>query len=284
MSANADPPKVVVVTGASEGIGAAAARALAGRGHRVVPVGRSAEKTRAIADELGTEGQVADFADLAQVRRLAATLAERYPRIDVLANNAGLIAGKQRVVTGDGHELTFQVNHLAPFLLTVSLREQLVAAAGRVITTSSAAGTGRGARIVLDDLDADRGYDALRAYRASKLANVLFTRELDRRWGPQGVTAAAFHPGMVRTQWGHTGPTAVRFVVRSPLRRAMRSPEKGADTLVWLATATPGTDWRSGGYYQDRRPARPSPLADDADLAAGLWAYSEAATAVETPD
>ncbi|HLI02507.1 MAG TPA: SDR family NAD(P)-dependent oxidoreductase [Acidimicrobiales bacterium] len=271
---------VVVVTGASEGIGAAGARALAAQGHQVVPVGRSAEKTRAIAAEVGNEGHVADFADLARVRALAAALAERYPRIDVLVNNAGLIAGNQRTVTGDGHELTWQVNHLAPFLLTVSLHDQLVAAGGRVITTSSAAGAARGARVVLDDLDAERRYNALRAYQASKLANVLFTRELARRWGPQGVSAAAFHPGMVRTRWGHAGPASVRLAVRSPLRRTMRSPEQGADTLVWLAIADPGTEWTSGGYYHDRKPARPSPLADDVKLAGELWARSESATGV----
>jgi NAD(P)-dependent dehydrogenase (short-subunit alcohol dehydrogenase family) len=283
MNANTGHPKVVIVTGASDGIGAAAARALAGQGHKVVPIGRSAIKTQAIAEEVGSDGHVADFADLAQVRQLAAALAQRHQQIDVLINNAGLIAGNQRTVTADGHELTFQVNHLAPFLLTALLHDQIVAAAGRVITTSSAAGAARDARIELDDVDMNNGYDALRAYKASKLANVLFTRELDRRWGPHGVSAAAFHPGVVRSQWGHSGPTAVRFVTRSPLRYALRSPERGADTLVWLATGIPGADWRSGGYYHDRKPARTSPLADDAKLADDLWACSEVLTGVSAP-
>jgi NAD(P)-dependent dehydrogenase (short-subunit alcohol dehydrogenase family) len=271
MDTNGSNPRVIVVTGASDGIGAAAARLLARQDQRVVLVGRSAEKTRAIASELDADSHLADFAHLDQVRDLASQLSHRYPRIDVLVNNAGLIAGNQRTITSDGHELTFQVNHLAPFLLTLALEEQLAAAAGRVITTSSAASTARDARVMLDDLDMTHDYDALRAYKASKLANVLFTRELDRRWRPRGVSTAAFHPGMVRSGWGRSGPTAVRMVMRSPFRLAMRSPGRGADTLVWLAMSAPRTDWESGGYFSNRKPAAPNPIAEDKKLAADLW-------------
>ena len=109
--------------------------------------------------------------------------------------------------------------------------------------------------MVPGDLDMAEGYDGLRAYKASKLANVLFTRELARRWGPLGVSAAAVHPGMVRSQWGRTGPPPSGSSSTSPLRLAMRSPERGADTLVWLATSDPGRDWESGGYFADRKPA-----------------------------
>jgi NAD(P)-dependent dehydrogenase (short-subunit alcohol dehydrogenase family) len=116
------------------------------------------------------------------------------------------------------------------------------------------------------DLNMADGYDGLRAYKASKLANVLFTCELARRWQPFGISAAAVHPGMVRSQWGRSGPAAVRAVMNSPLRLAMRSPERGADTIVWLATTAPGKDWRSGGYFANRKPATPSPLADDTQL------------------
>jgi NAD(P)-dependent dehydrogenase (short-subunit alcohol dehydrogenase family) len=266
--------RVVVVTGGSDGIGAAAARMLASRGDEVVVVGRSPGKTRAVAAELGAECHVADFTHLDQVRDLARELRARHSRVDVLLNNAGLIAGSQRTVTADGHELTFQVNHLAGFLLTVLLREPLAAARGRVITTSSRAGTARGARVMPGDLDMAEGYDGLRAYQASKLANVLFTRELARRWGPLAVSAAAVHPGMVRSQWGRTGPAAVRLVMNSPFRLAMRSPERGADTLVWLATSAPGPDWESGGYFANRKPATASPAADDANLAKELWERS----------
>ncbi len=265
----------MVVTGASDGIGAAAARTLTSRGDTVVVVGRSPAKTRAVAADIGADYHVADFTHLDQVRGLAAALQVRYPRIDVLINNAGLIAGAQRVLTADGHELTFQVNHLAPFLLTVLLKDQLAGARGRVITTSSVAGAARNARVVVDDLDMAEGYGFGRAYRATKLANVLFTRELARRWGPLGVSAAAVHPGMVRSEFGRSGSFAVRLVAfYSPLRLVMRSPERGADTLVWLSASVPGKDWDSGGYFADRKPATASPGADDADLARELWERS----------
>ena len=270
MNSAAGKRRVVVVTGGSDGIGAAAARMLADRGDEVVVVGRSPGKTRAVAAATGADGQVADFTRLDEVRDLARELRARHRRVDVLLNNAGLIAGPRRTLTADGHELTFQVNHLAGFLLTTLLREPLAAARGRVITTSSRAGAAADARVVPGDLDLAEGYDGLGAYKASKLANVLFTRELARRWGPLGVSAAAAHPGIVRSQWGHTGPAVIRFVVASPMRFAMRSPERGADTLVWLATSDPGRDWESGGYFADRKPAA-NRGADNAELAAELW-------------
>ncbi|HEX3715296.1 MAG TPA: SDR family NAD(P)-dependent oxidoreductase [Trebonia sp.] len=284
MNTAADQRRVVVVTGASDGIGAAAAAALAQRGDRVVIVGRSPANTSAVAAKAGAEHLVADFADLEQARGLAAELQARCPRIDVLVNNAGLIAGDQRTVTANGHELTFQVNHLAPFLLTVLLKQCLVRARGSVVTTSSRAGTARDATVVIDDLDMAARYTGLRAYKASKLANILFTRELARRWGPLGVSAAAAHPGLVRSQWGRSGPAAVRLVTSSPLRLLMRSPERGADTLVWLSATVPGRDWQSGGFYADRKPAGVSPAADDADLAAQLWDRSAELSGLQPAD
>jgi NAD(P)-dependent dehydrogenase (short-subunit alcohol dehydrogenase family) len=283
MSTASDGRRVVVVTGASDGIGAATARILARRGDNVVAVGRSPAKTRAIAAEIGSEGRVADFAHLDQVRALAAALQARYPRIDVLVNNAGLVAGTRRAVTADGHELTFQVNHLAPFLLTMLLKDRLAAAQGRVITTSSSAGATRSAAVVVDDLDLAGRYSAARAYRASKLANVLFTRELARRWGPLGVSAAAVHPGPVRSRFGQSGPPAVRLLASSPLRLLMRSPERGADTLVWLSASVPGRDWKTGGYFADRKPATASPAADNPDLAAALWHRSALMCGLQPP-
>ena len=271
MSAQTGYGRVVVVTGASDGIGVAVARALKRRGDQVVVVGRSPAKVKAVGTELDVESHVVDFAQLDTVRALAAELGRRHARIDVLLNNAGLIAGPRRALTDDGHELTFQVTHLAPFLLTMLLRPALRAAGAVVVTTSSAAGTARDARVVLDDLDMSQGYTSLRAYKSTKLANVLFTRELDRRWGALGVTAAAAHPGVVRSQWGRSGPLAVRLVMKSPFRLAMRSTERGAETIVWLATSTPGKDWEPGGYFYDCKPAQASPLADDPQLAKQLW-------------
>ena len=269
--------RVVVVTGASDGVGEAAALALARTGDQVVVVGRSPAKTRAVAASVGAAAgspvrhHTVDFADLGQVRELAAELAATNERIDVLVDNAGLIAGR-RTVTGDGHELTMQVNHLGPYLLTRLLRDPLVAAGGRVIVTASAAGSGSRAGIFdLDDLENEKDYTPLRAYARSKLANVVFARELANRWGPDGVTAASFHPGLVRSRFGSSSTLLVRVVLASPVRLLMRSPENGADTMVWLATSTPKVDWRSGGYYADRSPAQTHPQADDPVVAAELW-------------
>ena len=176
----------------------------------------------------------------------------------------------------DGHELTFQVNHLAPFLLTMLLRERLARSGARVIVTSSMAHTSRRANVDLDDLTFERSYRALDAYATTKLENVLFIRELARRWDPLGSRSAAVHPGMVRSRFGARSTLPVRTVMASPLRWIMRSPERGADTIVWLATSTPNIDWISGGYYADRAPARAHPRADDADLARELWERSAA--------
>ena len=264
--------KLIVITGASGGIGEAAARRLVRDGHRVVVVGRSPERTAAVADELGADHAVADFASLAQVRRLAADLLERYPRIDVLANNAGLVTSRRRV-TEDGHELTFQVNHLAPFLLTDLLLPTLLASRATVIATSS--GAHHGGRIDLADLDHSRGYQMMRAYSDSKLAQVLHTRELHRRYGAQGLASAAFHPGVIASRFATSERGPVGWAYRWPLAKLLfASPDKGADTLVFLAEGTAGVDFASGEYFYRRREARTHPQADDPALAAALWERS----------
>ena len=270
--------RTIVITGASDGIGAAAARALAADGHEVVVVGRDPAKTNAVADEIGAERHVADFAKLADVRTLAATLAERHPRIDVLANNAGGLNGR-REVTVDGHERTFQVNHLAPFLLTHLLLDTLIGSVASVVTTSSMAS--RTGKVDLDDLDAAGGYNVHRAYAQSKLANVLFTRELHRRFHGRGLSSAAFHPGVVATSFGSTSDDLWGRFYRTPLATmVLTAPAKGADTLVWLAEGTAGEDWTSGQYWVKRRIGRTSPLADDRELARGLWEASARMTGV----
>ena len=272
------PERTIVITGASDGIGAAAARALAARGDQVVVVGRSPQKTAAVAAEVGAESYVADFARLDEVRELASALLARYPHIDVLANNAGGIMG-DRTETVDGHEKTFQVNHLGPFLLTSLLIDRLVASRARVITTSSVANRYFG-HFELDDLDARASYKPNKAYGDAKLANILFTRELHRRYSPAGVSAAAFHPGGVATNFAAESTSPMRIVYTSALRRALISPEKGADTLVWLATTEPGTQWVSGEYYEKRRIAKANAQAADAGLARELWERSAAMVAL----
>ncbi|WP_457966172.1 SDR family NAD(P)-dependent oxidoreductase [Arthrobacter sp. D1-29] len=261
-------PRTIVITGASDGIGAAAARSLAEAGERVVVVGRSAEKTRAVAKELNADYFVTDFADLAQVRTLAAQLRENYPRIDVLANNAGGIMGK-RTLTVDGHESTFQINHLAPFLLTNGLMDVLTASSAKVINTSSAA-NGFG-KLDLFDLTSEHGYSTNRAYGTGKLANILFTSELHRRFGEKGITTAAFHPGVVRTNFAAESSSPWRHAYKTLLNRFMLSPEQGADTLLWLINGTPGTDWISGAYYYKRALAKANAQAYDANLAREFW-------------
>jgi NAD(P)-dependent dehydrogenase (short-subunit alcohol dehydrogenase family) len=271
--------KVIVITGASDGIGAAAARQLHAKGHKVVVVGRSPEKTRAVAGALGVDSHIADFKRLDDVAALAARLKTAYPRIDVLANNAGGVFGAQ-TKTGDGFEQTFQINHLAPFLLTRLLLDTLIASKASVIQTSS---TVRFAgKIDLDDLNHDRHFNAPHVYGAAKLENILFTAELHRRYHADGLSAASFYPGIVVTNFAAEATNPIfrfaRFLANRPITRNLFSTaEQGADQIVWLSEGTPGRDWQSGAYYYKRQASPPAnPQALDADLARGLWERSEA--------
>ena len=265
---------MVVLTGASAGIGAAAAIELTRRGCSVLAVGRSASKLAGVRHRMeetaapGTEVPepvTADFASLAAVRELADVLLDRCPRIDVLANNAGLIVPR-RVESADGYEMTFAVNHLAPFLLTNLLAARLTTSEGRVVTTSSDAH--KGGAIHEDDLQLQR-WGRWKAYCQSKLANILFTSELHRR---TGLPATAFHPGLVRTDFGRGSVVALLSKVVRPM---YRTPEKGAETLVWLATDPEGGA-PTATYYADCRSGDPTAEAQDADLARRLWETSAA--------
>lgn len=272
--------KTVLITGASDGIGAAAARRLHHNGHQVVIVGRSPDKTRAMADELGVDHFIADYARLDDVRALADRLLVAYPRIDVLANNAGGVFGDP-ALTVDGFEKTFQINHLAPFLLTTLLMDRLVESRASIIqTTTLHGGSGRVADV--DALGGSGG--AVRTYNAAKLANVLFTKELHRRHHAQGVSAAAFYPGNVATNFGsQTTSRLMRFLATNRLSRAalLTTPDNGAEQLVWLAEGQPGVDWNSGEYYAKKTAGKGlNPVAEDADLAARLWRRSEEYIAV----
>jgi len=271
--------KTIVITGASDGIGAAAARQLHKDGHQVVVVGRSPQKTEAVAHQIGADHFVADFTRLDEVRKLATELDTAYPRIDVLANNAGGVFG-DRTKTVDGFEKTFQINHLAPFLLTRLLLDKLIASRASVIQTSSI-GARMAGKLDLDDLDHDRNFSPIRAYGTAKLENILFTQELHRRYHAQGLSAVAMHPGNVATSFGTASESRLmKFIATNRFTRALLiTPEKGADQLVWLAEGEPGTDWESGGYYEKRKPARrPNPQALDADLALRLWERSKELT------
>jgi len=266
--------RTIVITGASDGIGAEAARTLHRNGHHVVIVGRTPQKTEAVAREIGADYHIADYARLDDVRRLAAEINAAYPRIDVLANNAGGVFG-DRDKTVDGFEKTFQINHLSPFLLTHLLSEKLIASGASVIQTSSVAARLAG-KLIMDDLEHEKDFTAMRAYGTAKLANILFTRELHRRYHPQGVAAAAFHPGVVATSFASGSNSFFRTFYSLGLTRTfMVTPQKGAEQLVWLAEGTPGTDWVSGTYYEKKKPGRINPQALDDALARQFWDRSE---------
>jgi NAD(P)-dependent dehydrogenase (short-subunit alcohol dehydrogenase family) len=272
--------QVCVVTGATSGIGKAAAAALARQGAEIIVVGRDPGRAEATAAAIQADGapppkvEIADLARLDQVRALAGRLNQTLDRIDVLINNAGLVLN-ERQVTPDGYEHVFAVNHLAPFLLTNLLRPKLTASApGRVITVSSDAHTA--ARLDLDDPNLEHGWSSWRSYSNSKLANILFTRELARRLDGTGVTANCLHPGVVRTGFGRDARPLMRagITIAKPF---MLSPERGADTMVYLASS-PDVAAKTGGYYVKRQLREPSAAARDDGLARRLWEISERLT------
>jgi NAD(P)-dependent dehydrogenase (short-subunit alcohol dehydrogenase family) len=267
---------VVILTGATRGIGKAAAIELASRGAEIVIVGRDNERVAETVVEARAAGgggavheHVADLASMADVRTLATELLESYPRIDVLANNAGALF-TSRHVTPDGFEQTFALNHLAPFLLTDLLLERLKESGGRVVTTSSDAH--RSARLDLEDLQfAERRFNAPRVYGTSKLCNILFTRELQRRV-PE-ITANCFHPGVIRTGFGKNDGALAKISLTA-IGPFLKSPEKGARSLVELALDPQGAELR-GAYLEKGKVVDPSEPGRDDQLAAGLWARSQ---------
>lgn len=266
--------KTVVITGASSGIGRQAAIELAGRGARIAVVGRHRARAEAVATEVGGVAFIADFDRLDDVRTLADDLLFACDRIDVLANNAGGLV-PTRALTVDGHERTFQSNHLAPFLLTQLLLPRLIESGARVISTASVAN--RWARLRLDDLDwAERPWlGGWGAYGTSKLETILFTEELARRTAGTGVGAYSFHPGFVATSFGQGSPVMALIALASGGRYGI-SVEAGAVPLIELAsTLDPG--FPSGTYFDTLTGnGRRHRLAGDADLAAALWQRSAA--------
>jgi NAD(P)-dependent dehydrogenase (short-subunit alcohol dehydrogenase family) len=272
--------KQLVITGATNGIGLVAAEKLAALGANVAIVGRDETRTRIAAAQVRAVARqgavvgtlVADLSSQAAVRKLAAEVLARYPRLDVLVNNAGAMY-TTRQTTEDGIELTWAVNHLAPFLLTTLLLDRLRASApARVITTASRAHLG--ADIPLDDLNAERSYRGFGRYKQTKLANILFTAELARRLEGSGVTASCFHPGLVASGFNRNNGLLTSLAM-TLLRPVSRTAEQGAETLVWLATS-PDANKRSGDYYVDMEWVAPSPQAQNQSTARRLWEISEA--------
>ena len=281
--------KTVIITGASSGIGKAAAKQLKAKGADVVIVGRDPGKTKAVGEALNVPYYVADFTDLAQVRKLGETLRAAYPRIDVLINNAGGIYRDKREVTKDGFERTFQTCHLSHFLLTNILLDNLIESKAAVINTSSVGAAGL-SKLDINDLNLEKKYSNTAAYGNAKLEVTLFAKEFNRRYGKLGVNMVSFHPGNVLTNFASEADGFIHSMYSLALKSkimqalfAMIGPEEGADTLVWLATTEPGKDWQPGNYYYKRKIARTHKLADDPATAKSLWEQSEKLCGVTYP-
>ncbi len=269
--------KVVVLTGGTSGIGQVAAVELARRGARIVLIARDrARAAQALADVnnagpgLAHCAMYADLASIGETRRVAAEIAVAEPRIDVLINNAGALFNR-RQLSPDGLEMSFAVNHMAYFVLTEALLPTLTRSApARIVNTSS--GAHRGAKLDFDDLQSEHGYSGFQVYGRSKLCNVLFTRELARRLEGGGVTANCLHPGFVATRFGDRSGGLLQAVMPIAKLGAI-SPQKGAETIVYLASS-PEVASTSGVYFYRDRPETPSPEAQDDEAAARLWAES----------
>ena len=266
--------KTCVITGATSGIGRAAAETLAAMGARIVMVARNRQRGEAMLTKLRDRFPLAEhtihYADLlrlAEVERAAADIAAAEPRVDVLLNNAGAMFASRKI-TPDGFERTFALNHVAPFVLTHGLRERLFAAApARVVNTSGA--LHHLATLHLEDLKLEHRYNAFYAYAHAKLCCVLFTRELARRWASKQVTANCLHPGEVATRFGYQSGGLIPYAF-AVIHLFGSSPEKGARRIVRLASAREYSGI-TGRYFYKAKLARPNPLAEDDENAERLW-------------
>jgi len=272
--------KLCVITGATSGVGLAAAQALARKGARLALIGRdpargaaALQRIRATAPGAEVALHYGDLARFAEVKRVADELLQTYPRIDALINNAGALF-QRREVTADGIERTFALNHMAYFVMTERLRERLAASApARIVSVASRAH--EGVTLDFDDLNMERRYSGWLAYRRSKLANILWTRELARRIAGSGVTANCLHPGFVATRFGDNNRGWFGLLIGIAKRVSALRPDQGAETVVHLASAE-GLEGTSGDYFANSAPATPSVAAQDDTAARRLWDLSEA--------
>jgi NAD(P)-dependent dehydrogenase (short-subunit alcohol dehydrogenase family) len=271
--------KTCIITGATSGIGLNAAARLGVLGARLMLVGRSRDKgeaalaqLRARVPSVAVEMHYADLSRSDDIARLARDLLGTAPRIDVLLNNAGAFFAR-RAVAPDGLERTFALNHMGYFRLTALLRPRLIESApARVINVASDAH--RGARLDFADLQCSKDYSGWKAYRRSKLANILFTRELARRLRGTGVTANCLHPGFVATGFGDNNPGVWRIMVGIAKRISAIPVQRGAETPVYVACSSE-LDGTTGKYFEKCREQEPDPAAQDDEAAAQLWEESE---------
>jgi len=270
--------KTVLITGGTGGIGKATAAGLASMGARVGITGRDRARAERAATDIAAESGNpavdvfdADLSSQAEVRRMAGEVLAAYPRLDVLVNNVGGFWA-HRHTTADGLEHTFALNHLAPFLLTSLLLERLMdSAPARIVTVSS--GAQSMGKIDFDDLMGEQDYSGQRAYNQSKLANVMFTYELAKRLEGTGVTATALHPGMTDTAFSAEDPARSMAPIVFAARPFMKSPKKGADTAVYLASSTE-VEGVTGQYFANRKAKKSHDASYDAMTTGRLWQVS----------
>lgn len=275
---------VCLLTGANSGIGRVTAQALAEQGATLLMVCRNKQKGEQTLEEIRSRSKnddlhlfIGDLSSQAEIHRLATEITGRFPRLDVLLNNAGGI-NSELTLTTDGLETTFAVNHLAYFLLTNLLLPSLLKApAPRIVNVSSQAH--QIGKIHFDDLGLEKNYNAMKAYAQSKLANILFTYELARRLSTENISVNTLHPGSVNTGFGKNLQGIAGIFFRS-FGFLMRTPEKGAETLIWLATA-PELRGVSGKYFCDKKVIRSSTISHDERIAKQLWDVSARLTGIE---
>jgi len=269
--------KVCLITGGTNGIGKSTAHELARMGATIVIVGRNAQKTSQVVEEIRAasgnntvDSLLADLSSQQEVRRLANEFESKYSRLHVLLNNAGAVF-MQRQLSVDGVEMTFALDHLAYFLLTNLLLDKIKASApARIVNVSSGAHTS--GKIEFDNLQGERDYSP-RAYDNSKLANILFTMELARRLEGTGVTVNALHPGFAATGFGRNNPGSLMKIIRTVVPLIARSPEKGAETSIYLGSS-PEVQSITGKYFVDCKVSQPAPQATDSAVAKKLWDIS----------
>jgi NAD(P)-dependent dehydrogenase (short-subunit alcohol dehydrogenase family) len=269
--------KVVVVTGATSGIGEVAADRLAQKGARIVFVARDRERGeatrkhfRAIAGQSDHTVHYADLTKLSEQKRVGQEIADSEPQIDVLINNAGAMFGA-RQVTEDGLEKTFALNHMSYFTVTNILLDRLKATPGaRIVSTASGAHTGN--KLNFDDLQSEKSYSSFAVYGRSKLMNILFTRELAKRLAGTGVTANCLHPGFVGTRFGDESGGLMSWLIKLGKNFAL-TPEQGAETIIYLASSDDVVG-KSGGYYDKKQLTTPSRAAQNDADAKRLWDIS----------
>lgn len=276
--------KVCIVTGTTSGIGKITSIELARMGAAVIMVCRNKAKGLLLKEEIiNTTGNsnialfIADLSSQAEVRRIATELKEKYPIIDILVNNAGAINDK-RTETAEGYETTFATNHLAPFLLTNLLLDNLKASSGaRIVNLASEAA--RMGKINFADINFKNSYTPMKAYCQSKLANILFTLELSKQLRETNITVNCMHPGVVNTGFGKELKGFAKFFF-STLSSLLRKPEKGAETAIWLSSS-PEVEGITGKYFQDKKVLKMQPHYIDMEITKKLWELSATMTGID---